>query len=86
MKLLKLLTNLFRRRKQNGAPHILIDISIEDNYWFLFGMLKFPDKPETWQPYYKYWELCDQQQPEISQFLTYDLGEIQCQILFEEFN
>jgi hypothetical protein len=83
MKLLKLLANLFRRRK---VTYTLIPISVEDKCAFYFEMLKFPDQPKTWQPYYRYWELCDLQQPEISQFLTYDLGEIQCQILFEEFN
>jgi hypothetical protein len=57
-------------------------------------MLKFPDQPKTWQPYYRYWELCDLQQPEyltdskgkeVTSIST-KMGKIKANILIEEFN
>jgi hypothetical protein len=91
MKLFKLLAKLFSRRK---IIYNLIPISIEDNCAFYFEFLKFPDQPRTWKPYYRYWELCEAQQPELLTDLegklikeiSFKLGEYEAIFLFEEFN
>jgi hypothetical protein len=87
MKLLKLLANLFMRRK-------VIPISIEDNYYFYFDFLRLR-KPKKWDPIYDYYgSLCDLQQPEyltdskgkeVTSIST-KMGKIKANILIEEFN